>query len=58
MYAKKIVLSLYEKKFKTEGRLDNLLERTIKKADIKLDEIHNCLKKKKSSVYYFAFYRN
>lgn len=49
MYVKKRVLSFYGKKFKTEERLDkvDLLEITTKKADIKLDELHNCLKKKK-----------
>lgn len=47
MYAKKIVLSLYEKKFKTEGRLDKFIRKNNQKADIKLDEIHNCLKRRK-----------
>lgn len=44
---KKIVSSfVWKRNLKLKEDLINLLEITIKKADIKLDEIHNCLKKK------------
>ena len=57
MYVKKRVLSFYGKKFKTEERLDkvDLLEITTKKADIKLDELHTCLQKKKEGKFCLIF---